>query len=159
MPPDQPRGASETDESETMRNVKRTQLEAQLEDIPGTTVFTGRRARQGFHLNQFCMSLMDGANRRRFLADEAAYLDEWPLSEAQREAVLARDYNAMIAEGGNIYFLAKIGATDSRSVQQIVGSMTGLSVDEYAEMMLGGGRRPEGQRSKAENARAEREDA
>jgi protocatechuate 4,5-dioxygenase alpha chain len=69
------------------------------------------------------------------------------MTEAQKQAVLARDYNAAIAEGGNIYFLAKIFATDGQSFQQAAASMTGMTSDEYAQMMLHGGRSPEGQRS------------
>ncbi len=119
----------------------------EFDDIPGTTVFTTQRSRQGFHLNQFCMSLMKPENRERFKADERAYLDEWPMTEAQKQAVLARDYNAAIAEGGNIYFLAKIFASDGKSFQEAAASMTGMTTDEYAAMMLAGGRSPEGQRS------------
>ena len=113
-------------------------------DIPGTTIFDADQSRLGYHLNQFCMSLMNAANRTRFKADERAYLDEWPMSEAQKEAVLARDLNRCIALGGNIYFLAKIGATDGKSFQQIAGSMTGMSEAEYRAMMVGGGRSSRG---------------
>ena len=123
-------------------------------DIPGTTVFDGVQCRRGYHLNQFCMSLMDPANRDRFKANEPAYLDEWPLTEAQKAAVLRRDYNGMIAEGGNIYFLAKIGATDSKSFVQIVSTMTGMTVPAYTAMMVGGGRSTQGQLSKRQNALA-----
>src|SRR5436305_12836089 len=119
----------------------------EFDDIPGTRVFTAKRARQGYHLNQFAMSLMKAENRERFKADEKAYLDAWPLSDAQKEAVLARDYNAMLDEGGNIYFLAKIFSTDGKSFQFAAGSMTGMTQEEYAQMMIGGGRSPEGQRS------------
>jgi protocatechuate 4,5-dioxygenase alpha chain len=121
---------------------------AEFEDIPGTRVFTAQRARQGYHLNQFAMSLMKAENRERFLADEKAYLDEWPLTDEAKQAVLDRDYNAMIDEGGNIYFLSKLFSTDKKSFQFAAGSMTGMSQEAYAEMMLKGGRSPEGQRSK-----------
>ena len=124
---------------------------AEFEDIPGTRVFTAARARKGYHLNQFAMSLMKAENRERFRADEKAYLEEWPLTEAQKEAVLARDYNKMIDEGGNIYFLAKLFSTDGKSFQFAAGSMTGMTQEEYAAMMLAGGRSPEGNRSKKED--------
>ena len=120
---------------------------AEFDDIPGTTVFTAARARKGYHLNQFCMSLMKPENRARFKTDERGYLDEWPMTEAQKQAVLARDYNAAIREGGNIYFLAKIFSTDGLSFQQAVGSMTGMTPEEYGAMMLAGGRPIEGNRS------------
>ena len=120
---------------------------AEFDDIPGTRVFTAKRARQGYHLNQFAMSLMKEENRTRFLADEKAYLDEWELTDAAKAAVLARDYNGMIDHGGNIYFLSKLFSTDKKSFQFAAGSMTGMTQEEYAEMMLKGGRSPEGQRS------------
>jgi protocatechuate 4,5-dioxygenase, alpha chain len=120
---------------------------AEFDDIPGTTVFTAARSHQGFHLNQFCMSLMKPDNRERFKRDDGAYLDEWKLTPAQRQAVLDRDYNAMIANGGNIYFLAKIFSSDGISFQAAAASMTGMTNEEYAAMMLAGGRSPDGVRS------------
>jgi protocatechuate 4,5-dioxygenase alpha chain len=123
---------------------------AEFEDIPGTRVYTAKRARQGYHLNQFAMSLMKAENRERFKAGERAYLDEWPLTEAQKEAVLARDYNRMLDEGGNIYFLAKIFSTDGKSFLQAVGTMTGMAPEDYQAMMVAGGRSPDGVRSKKE---------
>ena len=119
----------------------------EFDDIPGTTVFTTKRSRQGFQLNQFCMSLMKEENRERFRADERAYLDEWPMTEAQKQAVLDRDYNKMLDLGGNIYFLAKIFATDGLSYLQAVSTMTGMNIDDYQKMMLSGGRSPDGWRS------------
>ncbi len=125
---------------------------AEFEDIPGTRVYTAKRARKGYHLNQFAMSLMKPENRTRFKADETAYLDEWKLTPAQRDAVLRRDYNAMLDEGGNIYFLAKLFSTDGLSFLQAVGSMTGMSTEDYQAMMVAGGRSPEGVRSLREQA-------
>jgi protocatechuate 4,5-dioxygenase alpha chain len=112
-------------------------------DVPGTTIFDMEQSRQGYHLNQFCMSLMKADNRARFKADERAYLDQWPMSEDQKQAVLDRDLNRCISLGCNIYFLAKIGATDGRSFQQMAASMTGMTEDEYRDMMLAGGRSPD----------------
>ncbi len=120
---------------------------SELDDIPGTRVFTAERAKRGYQLNQFCMSLMKAGNRERFKSDQRAYLDEWPMTEAQKQAVLDRDYNAMLESGGNIYFLAKIFATDGLSYLQAVSTMTGMSVDDYQRMMISGGRSPEGWRS------------
>jgi len=119
-------------------------------DIPGTVVFDSTQSRLGFHLNQFCMSLMKPANRAEFKADEAAYLNRFPMSEAQRQAVLARDYNRLLALGGNIYFLAKIGATDGHSFQFLAAKMTGVPEEAYRAMMVAGGRSVEGNRSKKE---------
>ena len=125
-------------------------LEKPYADLPGTIIFDAEMSRRGYHLNQFCMSLMKAPNRERFRADERAYLDEWGMSEEQKLTVLARDYNRLLELGGNIYFLAKIFATDGKSFQYAAASMTGMSQEEYAKMMLQGGRSPEGNRSKKE---------
>jgi len=115
-------------------------------DIPGTTVFDAEQSRKGYHLNMFCMSLMKAANRERFKSDERAYLNEWPMTEDQRQAVIDRDYNRMLALGGNVYFLAKIFATDGKSFQYAAALMTGMKQEDYARMMLEGGRpyKPQG---------------
>lgn len=115
-------------------------LDKPYKDIPGTTIFDTEQARRGYHLNQFCMSLMKADNRARFKANERVYLDEWPMTEDQKSAVLARDLNRCIELGGNIYFLAKIGATDGKSFQYMAASMTGMTQEDYAKMMLAGGR-------------------
>lgn len=120
---------------------------AQLEDIPGTRVFTAARARQGYWLNQFAMSLMKPENRDRWKADERAYLEEWKLSDEQKQAVLERDYNRLLELGGNIYFLSKVFSTDGIPFAEACSSMTDMSFPEYREMMLKGGRSPEGNRS------------
>ncbi len=120
------------------------------DDIPGTWVFDSAMARKGFHANQFCMSLLRPENRKRFLADERAYLDEWPMSDEQKEAFLRRDYNALLALGGNIYYLGKLFFTDGQSFERGAASMTGMSQADYRAMMLSGGRSPEGNRHREE---------
>ncbi|HET6317518.1 MAG TPA: protocatechuate 4,5-dioxygenase subunit alpha [Chloroflexota bacterium] len=119
-------------------------------DIPGTTVFDAQRSRQGYWLNQFCMSLMKADNRDAFKADESGYLDRFPMTPEQKQAVLDRDWNRMIELGGNIYFTSKLGATDGKSFQQLAAAMTGMSQQEYADMMQHGGRPVDGNRSKSE---------
>ena len=120
---------------------------AELEDIPGTRVYTAARARKGYHINQFAMSLMKGDNRERFKADERAYLDEWPISEEAKAALLKRDYNALLDLGGNVYFLSKLFSTDGLSFAEAVSTMTDMTFPEYRDMMLNGGRSPIGNRS------------
>lgn len=123
---------------------------ADFADIPGTVLFDAQQSRKGYGLNRFCMSLMQPANRERFRADERAYLAEWPMTDEQRDAVLARDMNRCLALGGNVYFLVKIAATDGISVQQMVGRMTGMDEADYRDMMLKGGRPIEGNRYRHE---------
>ncbi len=130
-------------------------LDKPYKDVPGTTIFDAEQSRKGYWLNQFCMSLMKAENRERFKANERAYLDEWAMTEDQKQAVLARDLNRCIELGGNIYFLAKVGATDGRSFQQMAGSMTGLSEEQYRDMMVNGGRSAEGNRYLGEHGDAQ----
>ena len=119
------------------------------DDIPGTFVFDAERSRQGFGINMFCMSLMKEENRKAFKANEAEYLNKFALTSEQREAILKRDFNRMLELGGNIYFTAKLGATDGHSFQHMAALMTGATQEDYAKMMLAGGRSVEGNRSKS----------
>lgn len=121
-----------------------------LKAIPGTFVFDAVQSRIGYHLNMCCMALQTAENRAQFKADERAFLDRFRLSEEQRQAVLARDYNRMLALGGNIYFLSKIAAVDGHSFQQIAASMSGVSLEEFQKMMLAGGRSPQAGASQPE---------
>ncbi len=119
------------------------------DDIPGTFVFDAERSRQGFGINMFCMSLMKDENRKAFKANEAEYLKKFNLTSEQTEAILKRDYNRMLELGGNIYFTAKLGATDGHSFQHLAALMTGSTQQDYAAMMLAGGRSVEGNRSRS----------
>ena len=124
-------------------------------NLPGTTVFDAEQSRKGYWLNQFCMSLMKSDNRARFKTDERAYLAEWNMTDEQKAAVLARDLNACIGLGGNIYFLAKLGATDGKSFQQMASSMTGMTEEQYRAMMVAGGRSVVGNRVVGEDGDAQ----
>jgi protocatechuate 4,5-dioxygenase, alpha chain len=128
----------------------------EYDDIPGTFVFDADRSREGYHLNMFCMSLMKAENRKAFKDNEAEYLKRFAMTPQQREAILKRDYNRMLELGGNIYFTAKLGATDGHSFQHMAAVMTGSTQEDYARMMLGGGRSVEGNRSKSKPDRAPR---
>lgn len=120
------------------------------EDIPGTFVFDADRSRVGYHLNQFCISLRLQKNRDAFNADEAGYLENYPMSPEQRDAVLKRDWNGLLELGGNIYYTSKLAANDGINFQELAGIMTGMGRDAYRDMMLNGGRSPEGNRYKSE---------
>src|SRR5487761_132690 len=119
------------------------------DDIPGTFVFDAERCRQGYPINSFCMSLMNDANRKAFKADEAGYIKQFKMTPEQEQAILTRDYNRMLELGGHIYFTAKLGATDGHSFQHLAAVMTGSTQQDYAAMMLAGGRSIEGNRSKS----------
>jgi protocatechuate 4,5-dioxygenase, alpha chain len=121
-----------------------------FDDIPGTILFDADRSRQGYHLNMFCMSLMKADNREAFRADQRAYLARFPMTAEQAQSVLDRDWNRMLELGGNIYYTSKLAACDGLSFQNIAALMTGSTQEDYAKMMLAGGRSPEGNRSKSE---------
>src|SRR5690348_13113659 len=121
----------------------------EYDDIPGTFVFDAERSREGYGINMFCMSLMKDENRKAFKANEAEYLKRFPLTKEQADAILKRDYNRMLELGGNIYFTAKLGATDGHSFRHLAAVMTGSTQEDYAAMMLAGGRSVEGNRSKS----------
>jgi len=120
------------------------------EDIPGTFVFDADRSREGYHLNQFCISLRLQKNRDVFKVGEEAYLDKFPMTAMQRAAVLARDWNRLLELGGNIYYTSKLAANDGINFQHLAGLMTGMGVEEYRKMMLNGGRSIDGNRYKSE---------
>lgn len=122
--------------------------QSEFDDIPGTYLFDRHRSRQGYHLNMFYFSLMKDENRKAFLADEEKYLERFPMTEEQKKAVLERDWLGMIKLGGNIYYMSKLGATLGRSFQYMAGAMSGVTQEEYAEMMKAGGRSIDGNRSK-----------
>jgi protocatechuate 4,5-dioxygenase, alpha chain len=126
-------------------------LDKSYQDIPGTIVFDAEMSRKGYHLNQFCMSLLKAENRKRFLANQQAYVDEWPMTELQKKGVLERDLNLCIEQGGNIYFLSKLFYTHEQPFEQAVATMVDMTPKEYREMMLNGGRSIEGNRSKGES--------
>jgi protocatechuate 4,5-dioxygenase alpha chain len=121
------------------------------ETIPGTYVYDARRGRQGYALNMFCMSLNVAENRRRFKENEAAYLEQFALTEEQRRTVLKRDWLGMLKVGGNIYYTIKIAFCDGLTFQDVASMMSGLSKEQYAQMMLAGGRSAEGNRYKDED--------
>lgn len=125
-------------------------MKKEYEDIPGTFVFDADRSREGYHLNQFCISLRLQSNRDKFSADEEAYLDAYPMSSQQREAVLKRDWNLLLELGGNIYYTSKLAANDGINFQNLAGIMTGMGRDKYREMMVEGGRPIDGNRYKSE---------
>ena len=126
----------------------------EYEDIPGTTVFDAQRARRGYHINQFLYSLMKDANRKAFLADEAAYLQAYKMSEEARQAVIKRDWNTLLSLGAVSYALAKLAFTDGNSYQHMAAEMTGMTQQEYADMMIAGGRKLQGWTSKKERGEA-----
>ena len=123
------------------------------DDIPGTYVQDAAHLRKGYHLNMFCMSLNDAGNRDAFRGDEAAYLERFPMTEAQREAVLERDWLGLLRLGGNIYYTFKLAAFDGLTMQHLGAAMsgTGMTVEEFRQMMLDGGRSIDGNRSRREH--------
>jgi len=126
-------------------------LKEDLEDIPGTYVFTTNRCTEGYQLNKFCKSLDQEQNRDAFRADPSGYLDAYPMTAEQRTTIEQRDWLGMLQLGGNIYYTFKLAVFDGLTMQHVGGLMGSITVDEFREMMLSGGRQLEGNRSKKEN--------
>ncbi|MCJ2183608.1 protocatechuate 4,5-dioxygenase subunit alpha [Novosphingobium sp. 1949] len=108
--------------------------------IPGTTLFDGDAAAKGYALNAMCYSFNDKANREAFRADEDGYCARFHLTPTQREAVRSRNVLAMIAAGGNIYYLAKLAGIFGLSVQDVGAQQTGMSLDAFKQMLLDSGK-------------------
>lgn len=127
---------------------------AALSDIPGTYIFDGKHHRRGYQLNMFCKSLDVGGNRDQFRSDPEQYLMRHSLSTEQMVAVRARDWLGMLRLGGNIYYLFKLAIFDGLTMQHAGAAMsgTGMTVDEFRQMMLSGGRSIQGLRSRQEVA-------
>ena len=113
---------------------------ADRSEIRGTTIFDGDMAQRGYALNRMCFALNSAAERKAFLANEAAFLDRFDLTSGQRRAVEERNVLALLAAGGNIYYLAKLAGTLGLNMQDIGAQQTGTSVDEFSERLLAAGR-------------------
>jgi protocatechuate 4,5-dioxygenase, alpha chain len=107
-----------------------------VRSIPGTSLFDGHAAARGYALNAMCYSFNDAANRAAFVADEDGYCDRFGLTEKQRAAVASRNVLAMIAAGGNIYYLAKLAGILGLSVQDVGAQQTGMSVAAFKQKLL-----------------------
>lgn len=132
--------------NEHTRNEAMTTEARDYDDIPGTYVFDGRHHRAGYTLNMFCMSLNEEANRDRFRADPGGYLDGYDLTADQRQAVERRDWLEMLRLGGNIYYTFKLAIFDDLTMQDVGGEMSGVTAEEFSQMMIEGGRSIEGNR-------------
>ncbi|MCC2111508.1 MAG: protocatechuate 4,5-dioxygenase subunit alpha [Hyphomicrobiales bacterium] len=109
------------------------------EAIPGTTIFTGEMAMKGYPLNKMCYSFNTAEARAEFLEDEEAYMAKFGLNEAQKQAIRDRNVLAMIAAGGNIYYLAKFAGIFGLGVQDVGAQQTGMSVDDFKAMLVAHG--------------------
>jgi protocatechuate 4,5-dioxygenase alpha chain len=118
--------------------------------IPGTYVFDGEHLRKGYHLNAFCKSLDDAANREAFRTAPESYLVKFPMTPPQLEAVMNRDWLEMLRLGGNIYYTFKLAIFDGLSMQHVGAAMSGcgMTVEDFRQMMLDGGRSIAGNRRK-----------
>lgn len=115
-------------------------------DIPGTFVFDAQHSRKGYPLNMMMMSLIKPENREEFKAGEEAYLKKFDMTDAQMKAVLERDWNGMLEEGGNVYYTLKLAATDGLPYEAAYAAMAGMERDTFRSMMIDGGRPNEGNR-------------
>jgi len=103
--------------------------------IPGTTIFDGEQAMKGYALNKMCYSFNKAANREEYLRDPEAYFAKYGLNEAQKQACRDKDVLAMIAAGGNIYYLAKFAGIYGLGVQDVGAQQTGMNVEAFKEKL------------------------
>ena len=104
--------------------------------IPGTPVFDGAAAQAGYALNAMCYSFNREENREAFRRDEEAYMGRYGLDDRQKDAVRRRDVLAMLAAGGNVYYLAKLAGIFRLNVQDLGAMQTGVSVEEFKAALL-----------------------
>jgi len=124
--------------------------EKPYDDIPGTFVFDADRSREGYWLNQFCISLRLEKNRQAFRDEPEGYMARFAMTEDQKQAVRDRAWNRLLELGGNIYYTSKLAAFDGIVFQDLAAMMSHMSREDYREMMLNGGRPIEGNRSKSD---------
>ena len=124
--------------------------EKPYDDIPGTFVFDADRSREGYWLNQFCISLRLEKNRQAFRDDPEGHMARFAMTEDQKQAVRDRAWNRLLELGGNIYYTSKLAAFDGIVFQDLAAMMSHMSRDDYRKMMVEGGRPIEGNRSKSE---------
>ena len=108
--------------------------------IPGTTIFDGDMARKGYALNKMCFSFNTEENRQAFLADREGYCASFGLNEQQTKAVLDLNVLAMLAAGGNAYFIAKLGGIYKLDMQDVGAQQTGMTKDEFKAKLVAAGR-------------------
>ena len=108
--------------------------------IPGTVMFDGDQAQKGYALNRMCFSFNSAENRDAFLKDEDAYCTKYGLNAQQREAIRQRNVLALIAAGGNIYYLAKFAGIFGLNVQDVGAQQTGMTVDAFKQKLVAAGR-------------------
>jgi len=132
----------------TQLKERMTDYQDDFDDIPGTVLFNGERLRQGYQLNKFLSSLVDAESRAAFKSDQAGYLTKFAMTEQQREAVVKRDWSAILNLGGNIFCMTKLAIVDGTPFQHVNAIMSGMSHKQYEDMMNSGGRHMDGIRSK-----------
>ncbi len=108
--------------------------------IPGTTIFDGALAQKGYPLNAMCYSFNSADNRADFRRDEDAYCRRFGLSDEQRKAIAERNVLALIAAGGNIYYLAKFAGIFGLDVQDVGAQQTGMTKEAFKAKLVEAGR-------------------
>lgn len=111
--------------------------------IFGTTLFDGNQAQKGYALNKMCFAFNDAANREAFRADEEGFMRRYGLTLPQAAAIRARDVLALIAAGGNVYYLAKFAGILGLDVQDLGAAQTGMSKDAFKAMLVAANNQPE----------------
>ncbi len=111
-------------------------MSSATKQIPGTTPFDGDMAKKGYALNKMCFSFNEKANREAFVADPEAYMEKYGLNEEQAAAIRSKQVLALLAAGGNAYYLAKFAGIFGLDMQDIGAQQTGMTKEEFRAKLV-----------------------
>lgn len=99
--------------------------------IQGSEVFDLALSWRGLRINKMCNALSQAANREAFKRDEEAFMAVFQLTEEERQLVRDRDFSGLLAAGGNIYFLLKLGVVTGNGLYKMGAKMRGESYEQF----------------------------
>ena len=99
--------------------------------IQGSEVFDLEQSWRGLRINRMCNALSTAANREAFKRDEEAFMARWQLTEDEKRLVRARDFSGLLAAGGNIYFLLKLGVVTGNGLYMMGAKMRGETYEKF----------------------------
>lgn len=99
--------------------------------IQGSEVFDLASSWRGYRINKMCNALAQAANREAFKRDEEGFLQAHGLTEQEKALVRERDFPGLLAAGGNIYFLLKLGVVTGNGLYVMGAKMRGESYEAF----------------------------
>ena len=99
--------------------------------IQGSEVFDLATSWRGLRINKMCNALSQAANREAFQRDEEPFMTAWNLTEDEKQLVRERDFSGLLAAGGNIYFLLKLGVVTGNGLYKMGAKMRGETYEQF----------------------------